>query len=306
MQRVVIIGLLASVAACRDRGSEPKRQPEGSAGSAAPAAPEMAASYARLVGAKPATLGTALATLRFGQPVDPEAVPQVGATAFGFLGETEPRVFRAAADEPGPKAVVNLEIRGGKLFAFRIELLTEKGSIPEDSCAGFAKSLEAKWGASADRVWADRENRVRAALRDTCILTFERYTDLAGWIGPEPTSIVPVALVGKPAKELASRVGPDTKLDENITFREVGLGERATGPTLIDAYLHKGVLIGVGVETAVGAADRAELRERISAAFGARPTRDATTGYDVWATTVPIRMLDTPSGVRVEVGKLTP
>ena len=63
---------------------------------------------------------------------------------------------------------------------------------------------------------------------------------------------------------------------------------------------------GLGVETTAGAADRVVIRDRISAAFSAKPTRDNVTGYDVWATKVPIRVLDTQRGVRVEVGTLTP
>ena len=306
MVRVVIIGLLAA-AACRDRSSEPKRAPEPATGSGSAVAPpaEMPASYARLVGEKPATLGPAFATLRFGEPVDPDAVPEVAATSFGLLGETEPRIFRRSGDGLEPKVLVNLEIRAGKLFAFRIELLTEKGAIPPDECAGFVQALEAKWGPAPERVWVDRDAHVRAAVRDTCILVFERYADVASWIGPEPTAVVPVGLVGKPAAGLAPWVGPDVKLVEDLTYRAVGVGERASGPTLIDAYLHKGTLIGLGVETAVAAADRAAIRERISSAFAAKPSRDEITGYDVWTTTPPIRMLETPSGVRVEVGKLT-
>lgn len=307
MKRVVIFGVvLLAATACRDR-TNAKRTPEPSTGSAtAPAPAEMPSSYARIVGAKPATLGSALAGLRFGEPVVPESVPDTAATSFGFLGETEPRIFKRATTGSEPKVLVNLEIRAGTLFAFRVELLTEKGAIPSDRCEGFARALEATWGPAAERVWVDRDAHVRAALVDTCILTFERYTDAASWIGPEPTSIVPVAAVGKPAKGLASRVGPEVKLDENLTYRDVGVGEHASGPTTIDVYLHEGVVSGLGVETAARAADRAAIRERISSAFAAKPTRDATTGYDVWSTKVPIRLLDTPRGVRVEVGTLTP
>ncbi|HEY5928430.1 MAG TPA: hypothetical protein VIV11_42380, partial [Kofleriaceae bacterium] len=209
-------------------------------------------------------------------------------------------------DEPGPKVLVNLEIRAGKLFAFRIELYTDKGSIPPDNCAGFAQALAAKWGPAPEKVWVDRDAHVRAALIDTCILAFERYVDVASWIGREPTAIVPAFVVGKPAKELASRVGPAVKLDEDVTYRDAGVGEHAAGPTIIDIYMKKGKVSGLGVETAAGAADRVAIRERISSAFGVKSTRDATTGYDVWASTPPIRMLDTRDGVRVEVGNLTP
>lgn len=307
MKRVVIVGIvILAAAACRDRKSA-KGTPAPTAGSATAAAPaELPGSYARMVGDKPATLGSALAGLRFGEPVVPESVPDTAATSFGFLGETEPRIFKRATTGSEPKVLVNLEIRAGKLFAFRINLLTDKGAIPPDRCAGFARALDAKWGPAAERVWVDRDAHVRAALVDTCILTFERYTDTASWIGPEPTSIVPVSAVGKPAKELASRVGPDVKLDENLTYRDVGVGEHASGPTVIDVYLHKGIVSGVGVETAAAATERAAIRERISAAFAAKPTRDATTGYDVWNVKPPIRLVDTLGGVRVEVGTLTP
>src|SRR5690606_26575171 len=196
------------------------RTPEPATGSATAAPPaDMPSSYARMVGANPATLGSALAGLRFGEPVIAESVPDTAATSFGFLGETAPQIFKRTTGGSEPKVLVNLEIRAGKLFAFRIELLTEKGAIPPDQCAGFARALEAKWGPAAERVWVDRDAHVRAALLDTCILTFERYTDTASWIGPEPTSIVPVAAVGKPAKELAPRVGAEVKLEDRKSTR---------------------------------------------------------------------------------------
>jgi hypothetical protein len=311
MHRFALIVLL-SLVACRDRGRDVKRAPEGSAGSgsataAVPSAPAaMPDSYARLVGDKPATPGSALASLHLGEVIDPEKVPEVPATSFGLSGEAEPRIFRRATTGAEPKVLVNLEIRADKLFALRIELLTEKGSIPEDKCAAFARALEAKWGPAPERVWVDSTAHVRAALRDTCILTFEHYTDVASWIGPEPTSIVPAFVVGKKPTELSRRVGSWTNLGENLTFRDVGVGEHASGPTVLDVYQNKGKVIGLSAETPASAADRAAIRERISSAFGAKPTHDATTGYDVWATKVPIRMLDTPSGVRVEVGRLNP
>lgn len=310
MKRLVLFGLCA-VFACRDRGHDTKRVPQGSAGSGSAAAqvPEapaaMPASYARLVGDRPATPGSALASLHLGEVIDPEKVPEVPATSFGLSGEAEPRIVRRPAPGAEPRVLVDLEMRADKLFALRIELLTEKGSVPEDHCAGFARALEAKWGPAPERVWTDATAHVRAALRDTCILSFERYTDVASWIGPEPTSIVPVFAVGKKPTELSRRVGSWTNLRENLTYRDVGVGEHASGPTVLDVYLNKGKVVGLSAETAAAAADRAAIRERISSAFGAKPTHDATTGYDVWATKVPIRMLDTPSGVRVEVGRLT-
>lgn len=313
MVRVVLFGVLV-IAACRDRGDGKRATAASgsgtstaSAGSAAGAGGDAAAvpaSWARVVGDKPAALGPALAPLRFGESIDAATLPQLGGTAYGLLGETVPRIVRHASDAE-PKVLVNLEIRAAKLFAFRVELLTEKGAIPEDRCTGFARALEAKWGAAPDRVWVDRDARVRAALLDTCVLAFERFADVPAWIGPEPTAIVPVALVGKPARGLASRVGPAVKLDENVTFRDVGVGEHAHGPTTIDVYLHQGKVSGLGVEAAAAAADRAAIRDRISAAFGAKPAHDATTGYDVWPTKPPMRVLDTPAGVRVEVGTLT-
>lgn len=303
---ILAIGLIA-LAACRDRGREAKQTPAtAGSGSSAVAAPEMPSSYARLLGSKPATLGPTLAGFRFGEPVVPEALPEAPATGFGLLGETEPRILKRPAASGEPRVLVNLEIRAGTLFAFRVELLTEQGSIPGDSCAGFAKALEARWGPAPARVWVDRDAKVRAALQDTCILTFERYTDVASWIGPEPSSIVPVSIVGKSPSGLASRVGPGASLTESMTLRDVGLGEHAVGPTTIDVYLHEGLVSGLGVEAAAGEADRAALRERISSAFAAKPTRDSITGYDVWPTKVPIRMLETPRGVRVEVGNLNP
>jgi hypothetical protein len=305
---VVFVGLVA-LGGCRDR-NESKPAPATGAGSAVPAPPQpppppLPASYAGLVGDKPASLGPSLAGLRFGEAVDPEKLPKATGTSFGLLGETAPRRLSRSTD-PGPQVLVDLEMRADKLFAFHIELLTEKGSIPDDHCDGVQRALEAKWGPAPERVWVDRTAHVRAALRDTCILIFERYVDVTAWIGNEPTAIVPVGVVGKPASELASRVGPGVKLDEDVTFRDAGVGEHAAGPTVLDAYLKKGSITGLGVEAAAGAADRAAIRDRISAVTGVKPARDAVTGYDVWAAKVPVRMLEVPTGVRVEVGNLTP
>jgi hypothetical protein len=312
MQRTALVVTLLAITACKEHGAKTQPPPQGSAaGSAAvtpppPAAPALPDAYARVVGARRATMGSALAQLKLGEAVDPERVPPVPATSFGFLGETDPRVFRRATDDPGPKVMVDLEIRGGKLFAIQAELLTDKGAIRDDQCAGVARALETRWGAAPERVWTDPDAHMRVALVDTCKLVFERYVDLAQWIGLEPTAIVPVALVGKPAAELAPRVGAGAKLTEDLTYRDVGVGEHASGATLIDVYLKKNVVTGVGVEAAVAAADRGAIRERISSAFSAKPVRDATTGYDVWATKPPILMLETTKGVRVEVGNLTP
>lgn len=306
MLRLVLVGLVA-VTGCKEREREPKAASKGSAAvpavQPAPAAP-LPEAYARLIGARRATMGSALASLRLGEAVEAELVPKVPATSFGFLGETEPRVFQRTTDA-GPNTLVNLEIRGGKLFAIVAELLTDKGAVPPDQCAGVASALEAKWGAAPDRVWVDRDSHMRVALVDPCKLVFERYVELPQWIGPEPTSVVPVAVVGKPASALASRIGARGKIDENLTYRDVGVGEHASGPTTIDVYVRKGVVSGLGVEAAVPTAERAAIRERISSAFAAKPARDTTTGYDVWATKVPIRMLETHKGVRVEVGNLT-
>ncbi len=308
MLRVVLVGLVC-LAACKDRETKPTPQ-VGSAGSEAPppaAPPKLPDAYARLVGARTATMGSALAPVKLGEAIEPENVPQVPATSFGFLGETEPRLFKRATDDPGPKVVVNLEIRAGRLFAIRADLLTDKGAVPDDkTCDDVARALETKWGAAAERVWIDRDAHVRVALEPSCKLVFERYVDVAQWIGSEPASIVPVALVGKKASELATRVGSGVKLDENITYRDAGVGEHASGPSLIDVHIKKGTISGFAVETTVGTgAERAAIRERISTAFAAKPTRDDTTGYDVWATKPPIRMLERPRGVRVEVGNTT-
>lgn len=310
MQRMLILAIgLVALAACRDRerGAKPTSATTGS-GSASPAvtSSELPSSYARLFGTKPATFGPALVGLRFGEPVAVESLPDVPATGFGLLGETEPRILKRPTGSAEPRVLVDLEIRAGKLFAVHAALLAEQGQMPSDSCAGLAKAIEAQWGPAPARVWVDRDAGVRAALHDTCRFTFERYTDVARWIGPDPESIVPVAIVGKSPSGLASRLGIDKPLTENITYRDVGVGEHATGPTTIDVYLHRDLVSGLGVEVAVADADRAAIRERISSAFDAKPTRDPITGYDVWPTEVPIRMLETPRGVRVEVGNLTP
>ena len=310
MQRIALVVSLFTVTACKEHATETKgvAPPQGSAAGSAvtpPPAPALPDAYARLVGARRATMGSALAPLKLGEAVDPELIPPVPATSFGFLGETDPRVFRRATEDPGPKVMVDLEIRNNKLFAIQAELLTDKGAIPDDQCAGVARALESRWGAAPERVWTDRDAHLRVSLVDTCKLVFEHYVELPQWIGTEPTAIVPAAFVGKPTSELAPRAGA-TKLTEDLTYRDLGVGEHASGPTLIDVYVKKGLVTGVGVEAAVASADRGAIRDRISTAFSAKPTHDATTQYDVWATKPPIRMLETVKGVRVEVGNLTP
>jgi hypothetical protein len=264
----------------------------------------MPPTWAKVLGAKPATFGPTLGALRFGGPMDEATLPEVPGTTWGVFGDTGSRNIRLAPDGHEAKVRIDLEIRSGNLFAIDVELYTSRGSIPEDHCAAFVTALEAMWGGAPERVWVDRERRVRMAFRDTCKLRFERYVDVATWIGPEPTAIVPVALVGKAAKELASRVDPELSLEDGATFRAEGIGEHATGGTTIDAYVNKGTIIGLGASASASAAERAALRDHISRAFKAQPTRDPETGYDVWPSTPPIRMLASQGGVRVEVGRL--
>lgn len=259
--------------------------------------------WAGVLGDKAATFGPTLASFAFGRPIDEAAIPDVPATTWGTMGEVGGRNIRIAPETGGAKIRVDLDIEGGTLFAVNVELYTKRG-IPEDSCAAFVTALEAKWGPAPKRIWFDRANGVRMAFRDTCRLRFERYVDVAAWIGPEVSAIVPVALVGTPTKNLAARV-PTKPLDGDVTFRGPGIGEQADGATTIDVYTKDGIIRGLGAEASAG--DAAIVRDRISSAFGAQPTRDATTGSEVWPTKPPIRLYaGRGGGVRVEVGNLTP
>lgn len=305
---------LLAVALLACKGGESKQAPASSSvptpgsgsGSAAPVAPKPSSlppAWAKVLGAKPGMRGTTLAAFRFGEPVDVGALPDVPETTWGIFGDVS-RNIRLAPDGKDPKVRIDLEIRSGKLLAIDVELYTASGSIPEDSCAAFVTELEGMWGASPERVWADREGHARMSFRDTCKLRFEPYVDVATWIGPEPTAIVPVALVGKAAAELASRVDPEMSLEDGVTFRAAGLGESADGATTVDAFVKKGVIVGLVARASTSAAEKAAIRERISSAFKAQPARDPKTGVDVWSSVPPIRMQETKSGVRIEVGTL--
>lgn len=202
VQKLLAVVLLV---ACKDDETMPAAPAVGSASGSGSAAhverDAMPSAWAKLLGEKPGTLGPTFDVVRFGAiDLNDLTIPSTWSVIID-----ESRRRERAPEGSEPRASVTLEVYQSRLTGIRVELYTARGSIPEDSCATFVEALEAKWGASPDRVWSDRDGHVRMAFLDTCRLRFERWVDVASWIGPEATSIVPVALVGKHTKEMASR-----------------------------------------------------------------------------------------------------
>jgi hypothetical protein len=262
--------------------------------------------YARLAGKTPGSLGPAFASIRLGEHIDPKTLPSIPNTKYGLGGDAHSDVLSPGPTEPGPRVLVDLIVRSGKLLTFNAELLTERGSIPDDDCKSVRAAFDQLWGASPDHVWIDRSTHTRAALLDTCRLEVERYVEPAAWIGTDATAIVPLDAVGKSPTVFASRIDPDMALGDGITYWDAGVGEHSNGGTEVDVYVHKGVVIGLSAQADADPADRELVRARITALTGKQPKRDAKTGDDVWASRIPIRMPESKRGVRIEVGRLMP
>jgi len=272
----------------------------------APAPSGLPPAYARLAGRAPSALGPAFASIRIGERLDPKTLPSVPNTKYALGGDARSEVLSPGPTEPGPVVLVDLIVRSGKLLTFNAELLTERGSIPEDRCKSVHAAFDQLWGSSPDHVWIDRSAHMRAALLDTCLFVVERYVEPSAWIGTDATAIVPLDAVGKSDRVFASRIDPDMTVSDGITYWDAGVGEHSSGGTEVDVYAHKGVVIGLSAQSDMEPTDREVVRARITALTGKQPKRDAKTGDDVWASRVPIRMPESKRGVRIEVGRLKP
>src|SRR3569623_1144934 len=272
----------------------------------APAPSGLPPAYARLAGKAPSSLGPAFASIRIGERLDPKTLPSVPHTKYALGGDARSEVLSPGSTEPGPVVLVELIGRSGKLLTFNAELLTERGSIPEDHCKSVHAAFDHLWGSSPDHVWIDRSAHMRAALLDTCRFEVERYVEPSAWIGTDATAIVPLDAVGKSDTVFASSIDPDMTVSDGITYWDAGVGEHSSGGTKVDVYAHKGVVIGLSAESDMEPTDREVVRARSTALTGKQPKRDPKTGDDVWASRVPIRMPESKRGVRIEVGRLTP
>src|SRR3569832_1618391 len=300
-----IVVLVLAFAGCGSSDTPPDPSPATKL-PPAPAPTGLPPAYARLAGKAPSSLGPAFASIRIGERLDPKTLPSVPNTKYALGGDARSEVLSPGSTEPGPVVLVDLIVRSGKLLTFNAELLTERGSIPEDHCKSVHAAFDHLWGSSPDHVWIDRSAHMRAALLDTCRFEVERYVEPSACIGTDATTIMPLDAVGKSDTVFASRIDPDMPVSDGITYWDAGVGEHSSGGAGGGGGARGGGGGGRAARAGMEPTDREVVRARITALTGKQPKRDAKTGDDVWASRVPIRMPESKRGVRIEIGRLKP
>jgi hypothetical protein len=124
-----------------------------------------------------------------------------------------------------------------------------------------------KSGLDDHLVWADdtRHLRAIASFSDTgCGIAFEIYVPVDTFIAKDPSSIVPLDLIGKPADYAKQHYGADY----TGTWRPAGLGPTGLTSTTIAAIAENGTIVGLRASGIVDATTFAALKDRVAAVLG--------------------------------------
>jgi len=206
---------------------------------------EAAAKQAKLrtlYGAEPATLGPAIGgvALGAGTPV---------ATASSQLARIDTGMEVTTV---GDNALIGLTI--------------VPTSSPRSECRTLEDDLQQVWGTgevgTRGRYWVNGALEQRAALKSlhtACELRIEKFTPPAAWIDRTKAAIVPLWVIGRPAKELRAHLasrpsvsGIDDADDvSQIAWTDLGLGPTGHGLTSITATLAQGKVVTVEASSEV-------------------------------------------------------
>ncbi len=247
---------------------------------------ELRARQKDVFGAAPATLGKLFVGVELGAP----------------SGSFQPESARARIEEAREYNVdVDFELDLKSLIAVKIHV----GS-PDRTCETFKDDLEAAWG-HANLTDLDRSTWIATGRRATfesqdCSLAIERFAEVPSWIG-HGEKIVPVDMLGKPAKALLDKLGPTVDADDQtISWTAVGVGAgTAIGGTQLSADLVNGKIVTIRAAAEMDAPTRDELSAHLTKLFG--PTKPSADGEaDTWARP-PIELRDVRHGIELRIGK---
>jgi hypothetical protein len=179
-----------------------------------------------------------------------------------------------------------------------------------DECEGFDQELEAAWGqpvpGSNDRpAWSSNGQRAVFDAKE-CTLTFERFVDVKKWIGHGDV-VVPVDMVGKPAKALIAKLGPKADADEStIIWKAPSTGATSAGLTQLTAEVENGKITALNVHVAMDILTKGTVVDQITAVFG-KGQEAAGYGDNLgvsWPNgKTPIEMTSTTTMVDIRIGK---
>src|SRR5262249_37225914 len=95
-------------------------------------------------------------------------------------------------------------------------------------CQALRDLLAATWGTSADGAWLDTAHQRRAVLDpDPCAVRIERYAEVDDWIADTTTAVVPLGVLGTPAKATFDRLARAHEVrseSESVQWNDVGIG----------------------------------------------------------------------------------
>lgn len=215
-----------------------------------------------MIGAAPATLGSAFAGIAWDKPARRSDARRIGAQ-LGVEVELE----------PGPVGLRAIEVKQAR------------------GCSELRDRLARVWGKATNEAWHDPEARVRASYTantddGTCWLRFEPVAELDAWF-----AALPLEVLGAAPDGLLATLGPaGIRGDGNIKWERAGVGF-ATAPTDLQATIDpdKGTIVELTATTQTDPATTAALVALLAKRAGAAPrsTTDNKTTKHHWDRSTP-------------------
>lgn len=182
-------------------------------------------------------------------------------------------------------------------------------------CDLLDEALADAWGTSKGesyhKVWVNQAIGQRAILESSshCTLTFEKIAPIESWLAKTPASLVPMAMIGRPAKQLRDALGARVSVlqeggaNDPFSWVAPGLGT-GSGTTAITAYVKAGRVVGLLASTTIDDATNDLVVERITTLTGKQPmaNEDDLDAPRTWKTTPKI-VLEGDSQIFLRIGE---
>jgi hypothetical protein len=234
------------------------------------------------IGDKAATLGPLFAGVELGAP----------------SGSFQPEPARLRIQNATEYVTVDYELDASSLVAIELRFT----DVAEDGCSDLSERIRGKWGAAA--VWGKWTAGHQRAHLDGCLLTVGQFVDPAQWVGRGDKAIVPLDLIGKPAKQLTAKLGPTADFgDEAATWTRAGLGPLGTGTTRLSADFDHGKIVAVSATATVDDDDTAQAVVDVLKKQLGNPVEGTDGEFDlVWKRNPQIGMT-TGTTITIRIGK---
>jgi hypothetical protein len=177
-----------------------------------------------------------------------------------------------------------------------------KVNADERVCDALSDQLAETWGRPTGGQWLNPAIGQRARI-DTisgCVLQFEKTVPVDDWLAKSTTAVVPMAAIGRSAKQLIATLGARANVSDNgrIAWTAPGLGIGA-GITTITAYIKADRVVGLFASVNAHADQQDAVIARITTLVGKDPGEGDKL---IWRTS-PVISVETGTQLFLRIGE---